>query len=112
MEEPREYTADEVTEMFLKHIWGLVGYWEGKYDHKVALMSCREKLEGLAFSILVTLDGESCGVPGFIVAPCPHESDREFHKERGENWYPENHETRVYCDIGGDLHHSFHRKED
>lgn len=53
MSEPREYTPEEVRAMFLQHIRTLVTYWERVPQAPTA----REKLEGLAFSILVTLEG-------------------------------------------------------
>ena len=109
-----EYTEQEVREAFLKHVWEIIDYWDGKYDQMVAQYPCRRKLEGLAFSLLVMLDGESADIPGFIVAPCPHPDDKAFLQGEGENWWPENHEADVACDIGGTLHDSFHnvRKEE
>jgi hypothetical protein len=113
MAEPREYTVEEVRKQFLEHIWHLTDYWnkaERAGDQK-------DRLEGLAFSILSTLDGSSVAIPGFIVAPdapkfilapIAHETDKEYNKEQGENWYPENHNSNVKCDIGGTLHELFH----
>lgn len=97
----REYTTDEVREMFMNHIRGLISYWDDVLDR-----TPREKLSGLAHSILVTLDGGSIAVPGFIVAPCPHESDRQHHSDQDENWFPENHENedKINGDIAGNLH--------
>ena len=104
-----EYTEDEVREKFLKYVWTIIDYWEGRFDPIVALYPCRRKLEGLAFSMLVTLDGGSMELPGFIVAPDPHPEDKEFLQGKGENWYPENYEADVRCDIGGCLHELFHK---
>jgi len=108
-----EYTEDEVRQAFLEHVWQTIDYWDGAYDQKVAQYACREKLEGLAFSLLVMLDGCSADLPGFIVAPCPHPDDKAYLQGEGENWYPENHDTDIACDIGGGLHDIFHtvRKE-
>jgi hypothetical protein len=94
---PRAYTEEEVREMFLKHLWGLVDYWatvEGKDSPKTV----RDRLSGLMHSTLTTLDGCSMGLPGFEVRPHPHESDKDYHQERGENWFPDD------VDIGGSLH--------
>jgi len=109
-----EYAEAEVREAFLKHVWETIDYWDGKYDQMVAQYPCRRKLEGLAFSLLVMLDEGSADIPGFIVAPCPHPDDKAFLQGEGENWWPENHEADVACDIGGTLHDSFHnvRKEE
>lgn len=95
----REYTTDEIREKFLRHVWNLIEYWE-KEDRPG---STRERLEGLAHSILATLDGASAELPSFIIAPSPHESDKAYHKKEGENWYPEN-KASVNGDIGGALH--------
>lgn len=59
---------------------------------------------GLAFSIIVMLDGGNVGMPGFKVIPMPHPSDREYCKQNGENWYP------TGCDIGGSLHEHWHQE--
>jgi len=42
-------------------------------------------------------------LPGFIVAPMPHESDQSYHEENGENWFPTNDANAVKCDIAGEL---------
>lgn len=104
MERPREYTEEEVREKFLNLVWSYVRYWEKQPD-----LTCRERLEGLAFGMLVILDGESASMPSFIVAPLPHPDDKAFHKDNGDNWYPENHTTQVTCDISGCLHELFHK---
>jgi len=98
----REYTTDEVRDKLIKHIIHLVDYWDG-----IEKETSKEKLEGLAFSILSMLDG-SGELPAFIVAPCPHMDDKEYHQENGENWYAENHNSDVKGDIGGYLHECLH----
>jgi hypothetical protein len=108
MSEPREWTEDEVRENFLRQVWAMIDYWN-KLERDT---SPQEKLEGLAHSIFVMLDGGSgANIPGFIVAPCPHPDDEEFHKERGENWYPTNHESNMFVDgdIGGCIHEMFYK---
>ena len=98
MSEPRQYTREECREMFLDEIRASVRYWLGEKSVPTA----KEKLEGLAFSILVILDGGT-GLPGMKVTPNPHEDDAEFHREQGENWWPDG------VDIGGGLHEEFCR---
>lgn len=101
-EKPRSYTANEIRQKYLELVWSYINYWEtlpNKTD--------KERLEGLAFSMLVILDGGSEPLPGFVVAPIPHVGDKEFHESRGENWFPQNHETSVSCDIAGRLHSLF-----
>jgi hypothetical protein len=111
MANARKYTEDEVRTEFLRHIWFLVHYWRDVSRERLMRGDeISQRLEGLAFSILVQLDG-GADLPGFIVAPCPHPDDKAYHKSRGENWYPENHEANVTCDIGGYLHEMFYEEK-
>ncbi len=98
----KEYTEDEVREQFLNHILHLVDYWE----NETGAPDSASKLDGLAFSLLVLLDGGT-DLPQFIVASLPHPSDKSFHQEEGGNWYPENHASDVKGDIGGGLHEMY-----
>jgi len=92
------FTCEEVRENFLMHIAVMIDYWEGIPNGG----SPRSRLEGLAHSILVALDGGSAALPGFVVAPAPHSSDREYCIANGENFYPET--PAASCDIAGELH--------
>jgi hypothetical protein len=103
MPEPREYTEEEVCRQFLETVWTYIDYW-----HNLPDKTCRGKLEGLAFSLMAILDGVS-SLPSFVVAPVPHPGDKKYNKEEGENWYPQNHESDVVCDISGSLHDEFHK---
>jgi hypothetical protein len=96
--EAGELTCDEVQERFLQQVRVSVQYWQHLPDKTVG-----ERLEGLAFSIMAILDGVS-SLPVFIVAPLPHPDDKEFHRDEGEHWWPENHTVAVVCDISGGLH--------
>jgi len=102
MLEPREFTEAEVRQQYLELVWSSIDYW-----HNLPDKTCREKMEGLAFGILVILDGDT-SLPGFIVAPCPHPDDKEYNREQRENWFPENHDSNVKCNIAGCLHELFH----
>jgi len=97
MSKPREYTREEIRKMFLDHFTGMIAYWE----KETRVESVHDKLHGLAFSILTALDGGAADLPGFKVVPCPHPSDKEYHRQHGENWFPED------TDIGGSLHEEF-----
>jgi len=110
MRDPRAYTAEEVEEMILRHIWTLVGYW----DTMVGERPTRDRLSGLAFSILTMLDGCGMDIPAFKLVPHPprielvpdpHPSDEEYHKENGDNWFDP--ETVIETM----LHEAFHRFE-
>ena len=82
---PREYTVDECQEMFVKHLIGVADYWANEDRTE----SAKDKCRGVVFSMLVLLDGGNGMMPAFDVMPNPHHTDEEFHKERGENWWPD-----------------------
>ena len=103
MSKPRVKTEEEIREKFLSHVRSLINYWD-RVDGKDAPKTQKDRLAGLAFSILVTLDGEAADLPGFIVAPNPHPDDKEYHISEGSNYYPENHKLKVKGDIAGCLH--------
>lgn len=102
--DPHEYTEDEVRELFLKQVWAMTNFWATQVPEQ----SAKERIEGVAFSIMSLLDGCSAAMGGFIVAPCPHPEDKAYLQSNSENWYPENHESDVNCDISGSLHELFH----
>jgi hypothetical protein len=96
---PKQLTNEQVRERLLRLFAGMVDYWEKEAPPQRTL---RERLNGLAFSMLAALDGESPGVPGFIVAPSPHKTDREYLQGQGRDWFPET--PAVPTDIAGSLH--------
>ena len=98
----KEFTKQEVREKFLKHIGGLVKYWENQST------TSKDKLEGLSFSILAAIDGSAMALPSFILAPCPHPDDKKFHIDEESNYYAENHNSDIKCDIAGGLHELVH----
>jgi len=105
---PREMTYDEVFEHFMKHVWNMIDYWA-----KVEKDSTRERLAGFAHSMLAMLDGSSVMLPRFIVAPDPcAPEDREFCRDEEKcNWYPENKNCNVKCDLSGGLHELLHQHD-
>jgi hypothetical protein len=103
MNQPRQYTEDEIRDQFLDQCRAYVTYW-----HDLPGKTKREAMEGLVFSLLVILDGET-GLPGFVVAPAPHESDEAYHKQEGTNWYPAAPTGGV--DIAGCLHELFYPRQ-
>ena len=103
----RELTEDEVQENFLNAIRSLIQYWSSlRRYHRNGEDDIGWRVEGMAFSILSILDGESVDLPGFIIAPDPHPDDKEDDRESGENWYPENDKilSKVKANISGSLH--------
>lgn len=103
MSEAREYTREEVREKFLEHVCGMVTYWQENTN----CGSMEDRVAGVAFSILVALDGCAYGVPGFVVAPCPDPADKQYCIDEGSNYNPQA-PRDVKCDIAGSLHESFH----
>jgi hypothetical protein len=96
----KEFTREEVRDKFLKHVRHLINYWDSTRNGG----DQANRLSGLAFSILVAIDGCAGGLPKFILAPDPHPDDKEFHKNEDENWFPENHANVISADISGGLH--------
>lgn len=101
----REYTPDEVREKVIDHVRDCVRYWETLPDK-----TQHERLDGLAFSILVMLDGGVLGLPGFQVMACPHPDDKAYHQENGENWFADVPENKH--DIAGCLHEIYSMNKD
>jgi hypothetical protein len=94
----RAMTEDEAGDLFLKQVAAYVAWWDAEARAPTAI----EKLEGLAHSILVILDGGAGFLPGFKVIPDPHEDDERYHRDRNEDWWPND------VDIAGDLHERIH----
>jgi hypothetical protein len=103
-QEPHEYTREETRQLFLEKIWTLVDYWDKEDRPKTK----REALQGLAFSILSTLDGSGVGLPPFAVVPLPCSEDKAYHKENGEPWFPLPQKNGPKNDIGGCLHEHYY----
>lgn len=103
----KAYTRDEVKAMFQSHVRDLVRYWECCAVSELRAHSgqseLHERLEGLAFSIMTTLDG-CTGLPKFAVIPDPHPDDRRFHIKEGEDYFPPLKTRAPLCDIAGALH--------
>ena len=89
----REMTVEECRAKFLGHISAMVDFWL----NESRTPDTREKMEGLAFSILVAIDGES-SLPAFVLSPSPHPDDKKHHQDNDEDWWPED------ADIAGPLH--------
>lgn len=107
-DEPREYTLAEVRQQFLDTVRQLARYWGD--EKTVTDHSPLRRCEGVAFGILVLLDGMNGGMPGFALVPTFHPDDPKHHKENGENWYPT---QEVTCDIreGVMMHDEFYAEE-
>lgn len=103
----QEYSREQIEQILVNKIYDIIDYW-----NTLPNKTQKERMEGLAFSILSTLDGSSIELPAFIVAPCPHPDDKEYHIERGENYFPDNDNLvdLIKGDLGGVLHEIFYSK--
>lgn len=103
--EPREYTEEEVRQIFLNTVRGQIRYWAEHPNPYVAdgETEVYGRVSGLAHSMLALLDGNVGMIPGFKVVPNPHAEDKEYHINRRENWYPDD------VDIAGSLHEQLFR---
>lgn len=93
---PRAYTVDEMRQMFLEQLDGITKYWAtcdvNQPEFKAVVAAKGEalyRLEGLAFSFLVMLDGGTMDLPSFNLSPSPHSSDKAFNQGEGKNWWPD-----------------------
>lgn len=100
-DEPRAHTPEEMRKMFLDQAWSSARSW-GRVPPKDVLVDMGDRsgvsddilaefmtyaTEGAMFSFLCILDGVST-LPAFNITPVPHSSDEQFHKDEGENWWP------------------------
>jgi len=97
MKTPKKISAKKARTRFLSHIKMLVKYWAN-----VDGINVEEKLDGLAFSILATIDGSSIELPAMDLVLRPHESDKDYCKSNGENWFEDGQVIN-----GCELHYEF-----
>ena len=99
---PRQLTVEEVRDQFLTRVWHTIRYWQRLEEPG------GDRIEGAILSVLAMLDGSAVDLPGFVIAPAPHFSDKRYCIEQRQNYFPET--PNVQCDIGGRLHELFHAK--
>jgi hypothetical protein len=86
----RAYTAEEARATFLSAVRGAVRYWASLPENDRATgeqMTVLSRCDGVAFSILNILDGTSSAMPAIDMLLAPHETDKQFFIDEGENWY-------------------------
>jgi hypothetical protein len=100
----RRLTQEEARDEFLAYIWNLIEYWNST-DYRVLPQpqSTRQRLQKLAFSILVAIDGESIEIPGCDLVPRVPKEDQEYMKTQGVNWFPDGEDISL-----GGLHDRFY----
>ena len=96
----RAYTAEEARKMFLDHMRNMSRYWANLPDKSV-----QDKLNGLCFSFLSMIDGATMDLPSMDIVLRPHESDKEFLTEQGEDYFEDG---MVINDC--DLHEEWHER--
>lgn len=103
MTKPRTYTMEEMRAQFLEQVWVYIDYWANQEGHDK-----RGALEGLAFSMLVILDGESAYLPGFMLLPAVGMGDPVYTGPDG-NYFPAvmTNDILSELDIAGSLHDTF-----
>ena len=63
-------TGADAVKQLLDHVDAMIGYWASEGQSNVPeATSKREALEGLAFSLLVMLDGDALDAPALYLAP-------------------------------------------
>lgn len=80
--ESRAFTQEEVRDKFLSKVKSIAAYWAKLPDQTVS-----EKCDGVAFSILSTLDGCSMDFPACDISLAPHQDDKAYMIERNENYF-------------------------
>lgn len=98
----KEKSEEQVKKEFINKVQEYIDYWVG-----IKSQNIRECANGVAFSILNIIDGTIGDLPKFILAPNPHIDDKQFLIKNNEDYYPENNNSKIKCDISGDLHTLF-----
>lgn len=75
-------TVESVRQEVMDYVKALVKYWSEQND-KTNLERC----EGLAFSILVMIDGGTFPLPAMDLVLRPHFDDKQFCIETFKDWY-------------------------
>ncbi len=89
-DEPRAYTEDEVRDMIIEGARQAARYWAALPDVDAIdgrARTIQDRCDGVAFSILTMLDGCGVTLPALTLKLDPHESDKAFLAEEGENWF-------------------------
>jgi hypothetical protein len=106
-DEPRAYTAEEMRDKILDHVRTMAAYWANLPDTDPATgrtQTVQDRCEGVAFSILSMLDGCTSHIPSITLKLEPHEDDKKFHQDEGENW------VEPGMELSFMLHEHFHKK--
>jgi hypothetical protein len=102
VKQSRPLTVEEMRAKFLDQIRAYVDYWAhpDRANHMGHPYSLHSRFSGLAHSILALLDGCSPCIPPVGLKVFPHESDKDYHKARGEHWWSKS----ILTDANTQLH--------
>jgi hypothetical protein len=102
--EPHELTSEEIQNNFLEYVRSTIKYWaDTPLTRDIGVSETEQRIAGAAFSILCAIDGCAADLPGFVLAPRPHQDDKAYNQENGDNWYPRL-KADITSDISGNLH--------
>lgn len=105
LEKSKELNNKEAMLLFINEIKGTVSKIKKKK------ISESQKLDELAFSILLLIDGKGeIDFPSWILAPFQSEEDRKYFKKKNKNYYPDNQDNEIDCNIAGYLHELYFNK--
>lgn len=78
-----KYSPEEMRTMFLEHVRTMAAYWR-----TCNILDPRQnRVDGLAFSILVAIDGHAAGLPcAFDLVARPHPDDKQYAIANSERW--------------------------
>lgn len=94
---------EQAREAFLEHVRSVARYWA---DPNVSCETVLERCEGVAFSILVLLDG-GARLPAHDVVVRPHPEDKAYHIENDDDYYVDGIVINDDCQ----LHELFYKKD-
>ena len=79
---PHAYDAKEAPEVFLRHLAMVKKYWMDLPN-----ITLQQRMSGVIFSILSTVDGCNGAMPGFNIVPVVSDHNARFHAKCGEHWF-------------------------
>jgi hypothetical protein len=80
---PRAYTSEEVVDQFMESVAHRIRYWQTHPN----CGTMEDRVSGVVHSLFAILDGRTLPFPAFDLVPAPCDGDKEYHLEKGENYY-------------------------
>ena len=103
----RQLLPAECRARLFAHLGGLVAYWRDLPEIQLLAGNpngdaTQERLSGLLFSFLSTMDGSSLAIPGFLLTPNVSADEQEEAIAEGEEYWP-----REPINKGVQMHEAF-----